>query len=215
MNSVIGSNIKILREQKAWTQEQLARAADISTRTVQRVDAGQPAQAEVLQALAGALDTDLVLLRTDFVALAEAVKKAGDGAARRLFIKVDRIERPSDLLRHVGSHMFLFDASRLQDETDQDLAAQLDEELRDMNDICGDVGPVEQREWAKRAFEVVATLRERGAVVAQGVHRGRWRQKGVPDSSPLDWSTHVVIVTPDAEFKPLVGWDVGEELPLT
>jgi len=35
-----GKKIKEMREARAWTQEQLAEAADIETRTVQRVEKG-------------------------------------------------------------------------------------------------------------------------------------------------------------------------------
>ena len=45
----------MLREQRAWTQEDLATAADISVRTVQRAEDGAMS-AETLRAIAGALD---------------------------------------------------------------------------------------------------------------------------------------------------------------
>lgn len=48
-----GSNIRKLRNQKAWTQEDLAAEAGVSTRTVQRAEEGQMS-ADTLQALAKA-----------------------------------------------------------------------------------------------------------------------------------------------------------------
>jgi len=64
------------RERLSWTQEQLAAAADVSLRTVQRAEEGQIIAAESLQALAGALDVTQELLRTDLdaAALEAAVK---------------------------------------------------------------------------------------------------------------------------------------------
>lgn len=50
-----GQRIRRLREQKAWTQEHLASAAEVSVRTVQRAEDGVMS-AETLQAVAGALD---------------------------------------------------------------------------------------------------------------------------------------------------------------
>jgi uncharacterized glyoxalase superfamily protein PhnB/DNA-binding XRE family transcriptional regulator len=50
-----GARIKRLRDRKAWTQEQLAAAARVSVRTVQRAEEGVMS-AETLSALAGALD---------------------------------------------------------------------------------------------------------------------------------------------------------------
>jgi uncharacterized glyoxalase superfamily protein PhnB/DNA-binding XRE family transcriptional regulator len=50
-----GQRIKRLRDQKAWTQEHLAQAAEVSVRTVQRAEDGVMS-AETLSAIAGALD---------------------------------------------------------------------------------------------------------------------------------------------------------------
>ncbi|OGQ24451.1 MAG: hypothetical protein A2138_14095 [Deltaproteobacteria bacterium RBG_16_71_12] len=46
-----------LRKRKSWTQAQLAQAASLSTRTVQRAEAGAAVGPETLLALAGALST--------------------------------------------------------------------------------------------------------------------------------------------------------------
>jgi transcriptional regulator with XRE-family HTH domain len=51
----IGTNIRSLRERKAWTQEQLAGAARVALRTVQRAEEGTMS-AETKAAIAGALD---------------------------------------------------------------------------------------------------------------------------------------------------------------
>jgi uncharacterized glyoxalase superfamily protein PhnB/DNA-binding XRE family transcriptional regulator len=51
----IGTKIRRLREKKAWTQEHLAKAADVSLRTVQRAEEGSMS-AETTSAIAGALD---------------------------------------------------------------------------------------------------------------------------------------------------------------
>jgi len=50
----VGERIRALRERKAWTQEHLAGAANISARTVQRAEEGTMA-AETRSAIAGAL----------------------------------------------------------------------------------------------------------------------------------------------------------------
>ena len=50
------SALRSLREKKSWSQEHLATAAGLSTRTVQRVEAEGAGSAETRLALAGALD---------------------------------------------------------------------------------------------------------------------------------------------------------------
>ena len=71
-----GRRIKEFREQRGWTQEQLAEAADIeSTRTIQRVERDQTKGSETLLAIAGALDVDLSALRiTRRIAESELVR---------------------------------------------------------------------------------------------------------------------------------------------
>ena len=62
-----GKKIKELREDRAWTQEQLAQAAGIEPRTVQRVERDQTKSPETLQAIAGAFDVDLIKLRSTWL----------------------------------------------------------------------------------------------------------------------------------------------------
>jgi uncharacterized glyoxalase superfamily protein PhnB/DNA-binding XRE family transcriptional regulator len=58
------TRIRELREKKAWTQEQLAAAARISPRTVQRAEEGVMA-AETKSAIAGALDVPVEALAAE------------------------------------------------------------------------------------------------------------------------------------------------------
>lgn len=60
----IGKKVRKLRERKAWTQEHLAKAADVSLRTVQRAEEGVMS-AETLSAIAGALDLPVEQLSYD------------------------------------------------------------------------------------------------------------------------------------------------------
>jgi transcriptional regulator with XRE-family HTH domain len=60
-----GKKVRQQREERAWTQEQLAATADIDVRTVQRVEKDQTKKnPETIQAIAGALNVDVESLRT-------------------------------------------------------------------------------------------------------------------------------------------------------
>ncbi len=52
-------NIKILREQKHLTQEELAMKSGVSIRTIQRIEAGREPKGHTAKALSKALDIDL------------------------------------------------------------------------------------------------------------------------------------------------------------
>ncbi len=57
---------KTLREERAWSQEQLAGISGVNVRTVQRVERGEPASAESLKAIASAFKVDVSdLLKAD------------------------------------------------------------------------------------------------------------------------------------------------------
>jgi transcriptional regulator with XRE-family HTH domain len=55
--------IQKLRLERGWSQEQLAQAAGLSVRTVQRLERGRPGSLETLNAVAAAFDLDISCLR--------------------------------------------------------------------------------------------------------------------------------------------------------
>ncbi|WP_225589228.1 helix-turn-helix transcriptional regulator [Pseudoxanthomonas sp. PXM01] len=57
--------IRTLREQRAWSQEHLATVAGVSTRTLQRIEAGAAASKETCLALAAALEVAIGELAGD------------------------------------------------------------------------------------------------------------------------------------------------------
>lgn len=69
MDQALGARIRALREQRGWSQHHLGRVADVSERTVQRIEQFNCApRAGTLQALAAAFDLDVSSLRTGFSA---------------------------------------------------------------------------------------------------------------------------------------------------
>ena len=51
--------IRKLRLQRGWSQEQLAQLTGLSTRTIQRIERGQPCSLETLNALAAVFEVDI------------------------------------------------------------------------------------------------------------------------------------------------------------
>ena len=52
--------VRKLRLKKGWSQEQLAQMADLSVRTIQRIERGQKAGLESLKSLAAVFDLSLI-----------------------------------------------------------------------------------------------------------------------------------------------------------
>ena len=57
--------IQKLRLKKGWSQEQLAQASGLSARTIQRIEAGQPASTETLKSLAAVFEVDFSTLNPE------------------------------------------------------------------------------------------------------------------------------------------------------
>ncbi|WP_374334596.1 2TM domain-containing protein [Leeia sp.] len=57
--------VQKLRLQRGWSQQQLAELSGLSTRTIQRIENGQPASAESLKSLASVFEIDFSTLSSE------------------------------------------------------------------------------------------------------------------------------------------------------
>jgi transcriptional regulator with XRE-family HTH domain len=67
--------LKRLRENKKWSQEQLAIMAGLSVRTIQRIERGQPASVESLKSLASVLEVNISTLEQEIFMIDKKSKK--------------------------------------------------------------------------------------------------------------------------------------------
>lgn len=210
MNDTIATNIRTLREAKPWTQAHLAEAAGVAERTIQRAEEGKGLSAETLQAVAGALDVPIELLRLDardYLGSVLGVPReqitpelvaARIAEANARFTKVPLIvlRAPSDLAVVYEAYALRFDTRSISEEA-QDLAAELHQSIFDLMEIGRDVGPQQQREFMKDAFDQVTKLNSIGCATSIGLHRHLLRIRGEDQSKPaMPWATLYVIVTP-------------------
>jgi transcriptional regulator with XRE-family HTH domain len=68
--------IQKLRLQRGWSQEQLAELSGLSTRTIQRLERGQPSSVETLKALGAVFDVDFSTLKEPDMSNATEVQTA-------------------------------------------------------------------------------------------------------------------------------------------
>lgn len=67
--------IKKLREQKQWSQEQLATLSGISIRTIQRIESGNRASLESLKSLAAVFETDVETLQKEIIVIDKSTEE--------------------------------------------------------------------------------------------------------------------------------------------
>src|SRR6266849_4099890 len=114
-----GKKIKEMREARAWTQEQLAEAADIETRTVQRVEKDLTKNPETLQAIAGAFNVDLGSLRTTWLIPESWLEQAHFVDSHERFISVEEKYRRHAYTRAILAPLNKAGRKRVDDLLDQ------------------------------------------------------------------------------------------------
>ena len=129
MNTIsdIGPTVIALRTHHGWSQEALAAAADISVRTVQRIESGQPGAIEAVAAIARAFDLQ---------GGAQGLQELRDGLDRLARVMpVPAVRTGKDVVRLVnGAHGHIIDVPAT-DGAIREAAEVLIQNAIDWNDI--------------------------------------------------------------------------------
>lgn len=222
MNDTVGTNIRTIRERLSWTQLQLAEAADISERTVQRAEEGKGMSSETLQAIAGALNVTVEALRHDERDLFAKVlgvgrdevsdelieSKVREVTDRYMVVNLKIVEASADFGDVFNASAVHFNCIPTDDAT-QDAAAELKGYLVDLMDVGRDASPTNAREFMKGAFEIVSRLRDLKRHVTIGLHGHRMR---LSSGDSLPWRTLYVIVSSEDEPKKVAMIEKGVEV---
>ena len=178
MHNTIGQNVRRSREARAWTQEQLATVANVSVRTIQRIELGEvPPSADTLAGLASAFDASIDDLRRtpeeQAQLEAEAVEQLKKIEERYEIVQVDQIERASHLSPRIsGADALHFDNVDLNNEAEEDVVAAFRDNLRDCLDLWNEC-PESHRTWERGLQEQIETLNGLGLVVAAATNSRR------------------------------------------
>ena len=77
----VGLNLKRIRKERGWSQEQLAELTGLSARTIQRIERGQTPSLESARAMAAVFEVDLSTFTTGEPQMNEKVTVADDEQA--------------------------------------------------------------------------------------------------------------------------------------
>lgn len=203
MLNTIGQNVRKLREAKPWTQEQLAAAANVTARTVQRLEAGEvPPSAETLLAIAGSFDVTVEALRRtpeeQAKADAELVQAIKDFEQRYALVQMERVERGSKLGSFLSSMDALcFDHTDLENDAEEDAVDSLKRLVEECVDFWKDF-PESHRDVEKSMQESIDALRELKLIVTAGVQPRRMRLT-TGNTDPFTWQVLYVRVSRESE----------------
>jgi transcriptional regulator with XRE-family HTH domain len=100
-------NIQKLRLQRGWSQQQLAELSGLSSRTIQRIENGQPASAESLKSLASVFEIDFTTLTSepDMSATATATATAATQAQQAEQLALARVRKIRGFYIHLTQYV--------------------------------------------------------------------------------------------------------------
>ncbi len=220
----IAQTLKLLRKMLHLTQENLADAANLSTRTIEKIESGRHTPNEqTLRSLARALNVDMSVFDRPapeekqrlWANLKRSVRKTA-------FAPTRAVQNASDFLMRFGQPNALrFDMSAVEGDEPMEFAANMGDYLEDMILAWGDDMSQSLRVSAAREVaDMCSEIEQHGYLCHLGHHRQRLREKGKSDRV---WNVAVFVLLPkehaEGERYAMVtlegAWEVLEEDRLT
>jgi transcriptional regulator with XRE-family HTH domain len=97
--------VQKLRLQRGWSQEQLAELSGLSVRTIQRVERGQPASLETLQALGTVFNLDISALKEP--AMTATPDQASTGLSPEETLALAHVRRVKGFYIHLTQYVIV------------------------------------------------------------------------------------------------------------
>jgi transcriptional regulator with XRE-family HTH domain len=180
----IAKQVKFIRKFFGFTQENLADAAGLTTRTIEKIESGRHyPEAQTLRSLARATKLDVRYFEKP-TAEEEARQQAEMERALRktVVLPTNPARSTSDFLAIFNAvHAFRCDISQVQNDKDLDLAASLKDWIDDLILDWQDCTMSDRIESARAVLELCAQLEALGYVCHMGHYRQVLRGKGKPD----------------------------------
>jgi len=166
-NEELAGVVKVFREVRQWSQEQLAEIARVSARTVQRVEEGQPSSVDTRRALAVAFDfEDIDALNKPYAIPTKEQQEAEKARfeKERVTLKAEKLATGKQLgkLVELGAGLQIVDAV--------DMSPKAEEVFAQLTDYCTEYADCDELYSATDKLGVYAELDELlSALDAEGV----------------------------------------------
>lgn len=194
----IAEQMRSLRKRHGLTQDNLAEAAGLTTRTIEKLESGKHRPEEqTLRSIARALQIDVRVFVRPSPGEQERVSAELERAARKVVLVETRpIHTASDFLGNFDAQdAFRIDMSAVEDDAALGIAGALGDWIRDLGDVWVDCYPSQRIDYARQVAELCGQLRARGYGCYIGSHRQQQRYK---DRPPLIFTVCTFSVQPKA-----------------
>jgi len=179
----IASQVKFIRKMHRLTQENLADAAGLTTRTIEKIESGRHRPEEqTLLSIARALQIDIRYFEKP-TPQEEARQKAEMERALRKMVLVTTtpVRTASDFLAAFDQrHAFRIDTSSVTEDAALEAAASMADWITDLNDVWDDCSMSQRLEYARSFVELCREIERHGFVCHMGNHKQQLREKDRP-----------------------------------
>lgn len=155
--NISGENVKRLRLERGWTQEQLAALSGRNVRTIQRVEKSGICDLETRSALAAVFQIEAVQL--DGTKKIEQAK-APEGDDLLYYSRLTTGNEIVDVFD--GSHMYRFSNEDPRSEGDAEYIAWVVSQIHDYSEIWGDIEPGSKVKAIYEFGEMLKEMEEKG-----------------------------------------------------
>lgn len=179
----IAQQVKFIRKWHGLTQENLADAAGLTTRTIEKIESGRHRPEEqTLRSIARAMQIDVKFFEKPTPEQQARQKAEMERAVRKIVMAPTQpIRSASDFLGAFAQrHAFRIDTSNVTADETLDTAAAMTDYITDLNDVWDDCPRSQQLEYARSFVDLCHQLEEHGYVCYMGHHRQQLRQKDRP-----------------------------------
>lgn len=172
--------VKFIRKMHRLTQENLADAAGLSTRTIEKIESGRHRPNEqTLRSIARAVQVDVSIFTKPSPEEEERQKEEMLRALRKTVVsQINPIRTTADILSAFEQRdAFRVDTSTVADEVALDTAAAMADWIREMGDVWEECYVSQRVEYAREFLKLCQQIEQTGYVCYMGNHRQQLRQK--------------------------------------
>jgi transcriptional regulator with XRE-family HTH domain len=179
----IASQVRLLRKIFRLTQENLADAAGLTTRTIEKVESGRHRPDEqTLRSLARALNMDVKVFEKPTPEQEARTRAEMDRAVRKtVFARTHPVHTANDFLNAFAQrHAFRFDTSQVEKDEVLEIAASMADWIRDLGDVWDDCSMSQRLEYARNFAQLCEGIEAHGYTCYMGHHGQQLLGRGQP-----------------------------------
>jgi len=179
----IAEQVKFIRRMHRLTQENLADAAGVSTRTIEKIESRRHRPDEqTLRSIARAVQVNVSYFEKPTPEQEERQKAEILRAQRKtVFAPIYPVRTTTDFLSAFDQREALrIDTSAVIDEAALDIAAAMADWIRDMGDVWEECYMSQRVEYAREFVNLCRQIEELGYTCYMGSHRQQLRQEDHP-----------------------------------